>query len=69
LVPTGMSTAAYDPTLGISTLQFSAGAGGYGFDTGNTFHLDNFTVSTVPEPVSMGLLGLAGLASLRRRRA
>jgi hypothetical protein len=40
------------------------------------FFIDNLTVATtfaevaaVPEPAALGLLSLAGLAALRRRRA
>jgi hypothetical protein len=34
----------------------------------NTFHLDNFVLSVVPEPASMGIFGMMALGALRRRR-
>ena len=33
------------------------------------FYFDNFTLSTVPEPASVGLMALAGVGLLARRRA
>jgi hypothetical protein len=37
-------------------------------DNGNTLWIDDITYSAVPEPASLGLLGLGGLVALRRRR-
>jgi hypothetical protein len=34
----------------------------------NVVYIDNFRMETIPEPATMTLLGLAGLALLRRRR-
>ena len=38
-------------------------------DTGNVISIDNFAVSSVPAPGALALLGVAGLAGGRRRRA
>lgn len=38
-------------------------------DADPAYLLDNVNVSAVPEPASMGLIGVAGLLALRRRRA
>ncbi|MEL7239525.1 MAG: PEP-CTERM sorting domain-containing protein, partial [Planctomycetota bacterium] len=35
---------------------------------GSTITIDNLSLSTIPEPASLGLLGMAGLALVRRRR-
>jgi hypothetical protein len=37
------------------------------YPTGGSFNLDSFTV--VPEPASLGLIGVSGLALMRRKRA
>ena len=48
----------------------STGALSISFAPGtNSPWLDNVTMTVVPEPASLGLLSLAGLAMLRRRRA
>jgi PEP-CTERM motif len=57
---------AFDPTINFN-LQVNHGSGGFGFDTGNVVRIDNVLVQT-PEPASMGLLSLVGVAGLRRRR-
>ncbi len=48
------------------------GGGVFGFDADNTVTFDNVSLigpgSPVPEPTSLALLGLGGLAALRRRR-
>ena len=38
-------------------------------DTGNVISIDNFAVTSVPAPGALALLGVAGLAGSRRRRA
>jgi MYXO-CTERM domain-containing protein len=38
-------------------------------DAGLTVAVDNFAVSSVPAPGALALLGVAGLAGGRRRRA
>ncbi|MEM9753445.1 MAG: PEP-CTERM sorting domain-containing protein [Planctomycetota bacterium] len=57
--------AGSDVTGGV-TLQFTATTGG---DPGSTAVVFIDDVSVVPEPASLGLLGLSGLALLRRRSA
>ena len=76
------STAAFSPTQGYSTytsglltlatggtyeLKIAANnpAGGYSGGTA----VDNVSLTAVPEPSSLALLGLGAVASLRRRRA
>ena len=56
-----------------STYTNAAGSRNSGADnrfnySGGVVFLDNVTVSQVPEPSSLALLGLSGLALLRRRR-
>lgn len=46
----------------------------FGFQTNDAnppsdFYFDNFTLSAVPEPASLGVAAIGGLALLRRRRA
>ncbi|HEX3358426.1 MAG TPA: hypothetical protein VHS31_15740 [Tepidisphaeraceae bacterium] len=69
LLSGGTQTGTFDPTLGM-TLQMSTGSGDYGFDSGNSVHLDNVSIDNVvtPEPASLSLLGLGLLPMLRRRR-
>lgn len=55
----------------VTTLYSSATAlpsGGISFVSQNGF-IDNLTVSIIPEPASIALMGLGGLMMLRRRRA
>ena len=47
--------------------QVSAGAV-QGSNVFNTLYVDNVSLTEVPEPSSLALLGLGGLAALRRRR-
>jgi PEP-CTERM motif len=51
-------------TLGtISPIEYVA----FGNDTAPAGTITNFSLTTIPEPASMGLLGLGGLLALRRR--
>ena len=49
------------------TLQFNAATGAVTGSTSELF-IDNVSVSVVPEPSSLALLGLSGLALLFRKR-
>lgn len=73
------STSVFDDTtrLGTRTLTFApgalTGAGEVGVITnlngiGNTQDWDDFTVTAIPEPASLGLLALGGLLIASRRR-
>jgi hypothetical protein len=60
----------FDPAQGFN-FQINHGAGGFGFDAGNTVRIDNALIQTVPEPAAIGtmclaLLGLLGVAGFRR---
>jgi hypothetical protein len=66
LLSDGVQTGVFDPTQGL-TMQLSTGSGGYGFDAGNAVHLDNVSVTVVPEPSLLGLLAVGGMLSVRRR--
>lgn len=39
----------------------------FGYDNGSSIHLDEFNLMAVPEPTTLGLLALAGVAAIRRR--
>ena len=47
----------------------SSDVGAFGINTPTYFALDNLVVNTIPEPTSLILMSLAGLAILRRRHA
>ena len=77
VTPPVLSTAAADARSSFSA-SYNLGAGSYTFQIASDssldargVQLDNILVtsSAVPEPASLGLLGLGGLALLRRRRA
>ena len=57
------SAPRIDPSLQLSVRAYPLG-GQYSW----SHLLDNFVVTTTPEPVTLGLLGLGGLELIRRRR-
>lgn len=62
----GIDDQVYTKHLNVGTMTFGNQVGLGVFGT-NVF-ADNFSASVVPEPASMAVLGLGGLALLRRRR-
>jgi hypothetical protein len=58
---------AFDPTLGF-WFRVAHGAGGFGFDAGNTVQIDNVKISVVPEPATAALAGIGAAAMLIFRR-
>ncbi len=64
VLQTGTSTTDPGNVVG-ATMHLGVTPGGLSGFSGN---LDELTVSTVPEPASLGLLGLGGLGLLARRR-
>ena len=60
----GTPLANFDPNVsGVYTIQLEA------FNNGASIGLTSINVVVVPEPASLGLLSVAGLGLLRRRRA
>ena len=57
--------AAYGP----GTTQFFAADGGPMSNTSGNWRFDMVTISAVPAPSTLGLMGIAGLVASRRRRA
>jgi hypothetical protein len=65
LTVTGQNQAYYESLWTDSRLQFNgANTGSFG----DHFVVSGATLTLIPEPASLGLLGLGGLALLRRRR-
>ena len=66
----GTTSGTYDPTRNLS-LVFTYDNNGFGLDAGNFVRIDNLLLTTAatPEPAAMAVLGVAGTAALRRRRA
>ena len=62
------TTTAGPSTAGGVTLQFKVDTGG-GADRVGDVVIDDVSVKVVPEPSSLALLGLGGLAFFRRRRS
>jgi len=64
--------AVFDPVNGSNYISSNAGTTA-AYSTGGTFRLDNISISGVPEPTSIALLSVAGVAGLaasyRRRKA
>jgi len=61
-----VTTLGPDVSGGV-TLQFAAVTGANPAST-STLEIDNVSIETIPEPASMALLGMGGLAMLARRR-
>ena len=54
---------------GMYSLRVGHGAGGFGFDAGNTVRIDNVVVENrVPEPTTLAMIVLGGLGLLAGRR-
>ena len=52
----------------LATLTFGAAVNSVQFTSVGIFTLDAFTANAIPEPMTVSLLGLGGLALLRKRR-
>jgi hypothetical protein len=64
---TAGGAGVFDPTAGF-WFRVSHGAGGFGFDAGNTVQIDNVMISVVPEPATAALAGIGAAAMLIFRR-
>jgi hypothetical protein len=61
------NSGTYNP-LASSNVRLQHGAGGFGFDAGNTVRADNIVIQVIPEPASLGFALAGGVAFLVRRR-
>lgn len=68
-LPDNQPNASYFDELWPAFKNFSTGTSNTGSSQIASVGADNFSFAVVPEPMTLGLLGLGGLALLRKRRA